>query len=94
MELSRLTVSLIGQYVVHLMQVAPAAKERLSWIISEINRRVGRAGALDEDFDLAGHRRDYAIERFSGGVTGRYCCRLRIVFPPSGGAHRVHESTL
>ncbi len=96
-ELLRLTRSLIGEYVVYLMQVVRSRLEgEVSRIISEITGGRYEQVLLDEDFNLLVRDvdNDYPIERFSGGEQDDIAVALRIALSRYlAELHGVHEST-
>ncbi len=96
-ELLRLTRSLIGEYVVYLMQVVRSRLEgEVSRIISEITAGRYEQVLLDEDFNLLVRDidNDYPIERFSGGEQDDIAVALRIALSRYlAELHGVHEST-
>ena len=96
-ELLRLTRSLIGDYVIYLMQVVRSRLEgEVSRIISEITGGRYEQVLLDEDFNLLVRDidNDYPIERFSGGEQDDIAVALRIALSRYlAELHGVHEST-
>ena len=96
-ELLRLTRSLIGEYVVYLMQVVRSRLEgEVSRIISEITGGRYEQVLLDDDFNLLVRDvdNDYPIERFSGGEQDDIAVALRIALSRYlAELHGVHEST-
>jgi exonuclease SbcC len=96
-ELLRLTRSLIGEYVVYLMQVVRSRLEgEVSRIISEITGGRYEQVLLDDDFNLLVRDvdNDYPIDRFSGGEQDDIAVALRIALSRYlAELHGVHEST-
>jgi len=96
--LLRLTRSLIGEYVLYLMQVVRSRIEgEVSRIISEITGGRYEQVLLDEDFNLLVRDidNDYPIDRFSGGEQDDIAVALRIALSRYlAELHQVHESTL
>jgi exonuclease SbcC len=96
-ELMKLTRSLIGEYVVYLMQVVRSRLEgEVSRIISEITGGRYEQVLLDEDFNLLVRDidNDYPIDRFSGGEQDDIAVALRIALSRYlAELHQVHEST-
>ncbi len=96
-DLLRLTRSLIGEYVIYLMQVVRSRLEgEVSRIISEITGGRYEQVLLDEDFNLLVRDvdNDYPIERFSGGEQDDIAVALRIALSRYlAELHGVHEST-
>jgi exonuclease SbcC len=96
--LLRLTRSLIGEYVVYLMQVVRGRIEgEVSRILNEITGGRYDQALLDEDFNLLIRDidNDYPIERFSGGEQDDIAVALRIALSRYlAELHQVHESTL
>jgi len=96
--LLRLTRSLIGEYVVYLMQVVRSRLEgEVSHILNEITGGRYDQVLLDEDFNLLVRDidNDYPIERFSGGEQDDIAIALRIALSRYlAELHQVHESTL
>jgi len=97
-ELLKLTRTVIGGYVIYLMQVVRSRLEgEVSRIISEITAGRYEQVLLDEDFNLLVRDidDDYAIERFSGGEQDDIAVALRIALSRYlAELHNVHESTL
>jgi exonuclease SbcC len=97
-DLLRLTRSLIGEYVLHLLQVVRSRIEgEVSRIISEITGGRYEQVLLDEDFKLLVRDidDDYPIDRFSGGEQDDIAVALRIALSRYlAELHQVHESTL
>ncbi|MDD1718813.1 MAG: SMC family ATPase [Methanoregulaceae archaeon] len=97
-ELLRLTRTIIGEYVLYLMQVVRSRIEgEVSRIIGEITGGRYEQVLLDEDFNLLVRDidNDYAIDRFSGGEQDDIAVALRIALSRYlAGLHQVHESTL
>ena len=97
-ELLRLTRTVIGEYVLYLMQVVRSRIEgEVSRIISEITGGRYEQVLLDEDFNLLVRDidNDYPIDRFSGGEQDDIAVALRIALSRYlAGLHQVHESTL
>ncbi|MCE5298711.1 MAG: SMC family ATPase [Methanoregulaceae archaeon] len=97
-ELLRLTRSLIGEYVLYLLQVVRSRIEgEVSRIISEITGGRYEQVLLDEDFNLLIRDidNDYPIDRFSGGEQDDIAVALRIALSRYlAELHQVHESTL
>jgi len=97
-EMLRLTRSIIGEYVLYLMQVVRSRIEgEVSRIISEITGGRYEQVLLDEDFNLLVRDidNDYPIDRFSGGEQDDIAVALRIALSRYlAGLHQVHESTL
>ncbi|MDD1680980.1 MAG: SMC family ATPase [Methanoregula sp.] len=97
-ELTKLTRTLIAEYVVYLMQVVRSRLEgEVSRIISEITGGRYEQVLLDEDFNLLVRDidDDYAIGRFSGGEQDDIAVALRIALSRYlAELHHVHESTL
>ena len=96
-ENTKLTRSLIADYVVYLMQVVRSRIEgEVSRIISEITGGRYEQVLLDEDFNLLVRDvdNDYAIDRFSGGEQDDIAVALRIALSRYlAELHQVHEST-
>jgi exonuclease SbcC len=96
-ELTKLTRSLIAEYVVYLMQVVRSRLEgEVSRIISEITGGRYEQVLLDEDFNLLVRDidNDYPIDRFSGGEQDDIAVALRIALSRYlAELHQVHEST-
>jgi exonuclease SbcC len=96
--LLRLTRSLIGEYVLYLMQVVRSRIEgEVSQIISEITGGRYEQVLLDEDFNLLVRDidDDFPIDRFSGGEQDDIAVALRIALSRYlAELHNVHESTL
>jgi exonuclease SbcC len=97
-ELLRLTRTVIGEYVLYLMQVVRSRIEgEVSRIIGEITGGRYEQVLLDEDFNLLVRDidDDYAIDRFSGGEQDDIAVALRIALSRYlAELHQVHESTL
>jgi exonuclease SbcC len=97
-NLLRLTRSLIGEYVLYLMQVVRSRIEgEVSRILSEITGGRYDQVLLDEDFNLLVRDldNDYPIERFSGGEQDDIAVALRIALSRYlAELYQVHESTL
>lgn len=97
-ELLRLTRSLIGEYVLYLMQVVRSRIEgEVSRILAEITGGRYEQVLLDEDFNLLVRDidNDYPISRFSGGEQDDIAVALRIALSRYlAELHQVHESTL
>ncbi len=97
-DLLKLTRSLIGEYVLYLMQVVRSRIEgEVSRIISEITGGRYEQVLLDEDFNLLIRDidNDYPIDRFSGGEQDDIAVALRIALSRYlAELHQVHESTL
>ena len=97
-RLLRLTRSLIGDYVLYLMQVVRSHIEgEVSRIIEEITGGRYEQVLLDEDFNLLIRDidDDYPINRFSGGEQDDIAVALRIALSRYlAELHQVHESTL
>jgi DNA repair protein SbcC/Rad50 len=97
-ELTKLTRSLIAEYVVYLMQVVRSRIEgEVSRIISEITGGRYEQVLLDEDFNLLVRDidNDYPIDRFSGGEQDDIAVALRIALSRYlAELHDVHESTV
>ncbi len=97
-DLLRLTRSMIGEYVLYLMQVVRNRIEgEVSRIICEITGGRYDQVLLDEDFNLLVRDidDDYPIERFSGGEQDDIAVALRIALSRYlAELHHVHESTL
>ena len=97
-ELLRLTRSIIGEYVLYLLQVVRSRIEgEVSRIISEITGGRYEQVLLDEDFNLLIRDidNDYPIDRFSGGEQDDIAVALRIALSRYlAELHQVHESTL
>ena len=95
---SRLTRSLIGEFVLYLLQVVRSRIEgEVSRIISEITGGRDQQVLLDEDFNLLVRDidNDYPIDRFSGGEQDDIAVALRIALSRYlAELHQVHESTL
>jgi len=95
--LLKLTRTLIGEYVVYLMQVVRSRLEgEVSRIISEITGGRYEQVLLDEDFNLLVRDvdDDYPIDRFSGGEQDDIAVALRIALSRYlAELHNVHEST-
>lgn len=96
-ENTKLTRSLIAEYVVYLMQVVRSRLEgEVSRIISEITGGRYEQVLLDEDFNLLVRDvdNDYPIDRFSGGEQDDIAVALRIALSRYlAELHQVHEST-
>jgi exonuclease SbcC len=96
-ELTKLTRTLIAEYVVYLMQVVRSRLEgEVSRIISEITGGRYEQVLLDEDFNLLVRDvdEDYPIDRFSGGEQDDIAVALRIALSRYlAELHQVHEST-
>jgi len=96
--LLRLTRSLIGEYVLYLLQVVRSRIEgEVSRIIGEITGGRYEQVLLDEDFNLLVRDidNDYPIDRFSGGEQDDIAVALRIALSRYlAELHQVHESTL
>jgi len=94
----RLTRSLIGEYVLYLMQVVRSRIEgEVSQIIGEITGGRYEQVLLDEDFNLLVRDidDDFPIDRFSGGEQDDIAVALRIALSRYlAELHHVHESTL
>ncbi|MBP1929475.1 exonuclease SbcC [Methanolinea mesophila] len=94
----RLTRSMIGEYVLYLMQVVRSHIEgEVSRIIDEITGGRYEQVLLDEDFNLLVRDidNDYPIDRFSGGEQDDIAVALRIALSRYlAELHQVHESTL
>ena len=97
LELTRLTRSLIAEYVVYLMQVVRSRLEgEVSRIISEITGGRYEQVLLDADFNLLVRDidNDYPVDRFSGGEQDDIAVALRIALSRYlAELHHVHEST-
>ena len=97
-DLLKLTRSLIGEYVLYLLQVVRSRIEgEVSRIISEITGGRYEQVLLDEDFNLLIRDidNDYPIDRFSGGEQDDIAVALRIALSRYlAELHQVHESTL
>jgi exonuclease SbcC len=97
-DLLRLTRTVIGDYVIYLMQVVRSRIEgEVSRIISEITSGRYEQVLLDEDFNLLVRDidNDYGIDRFSGGEQDDIAVALRIALSRYlAELHQVHESTL
>jgi len=97
-DLLRLTRTVIGDYVIYLMQVVRSRIEgEVSRIISEITGGRYEQVLLDEDFNLLVRDidNDYGIDRFSGGEQDDIAVALRIALSRYlAELHQVHESTL
>jgi DNA repair protein SbcC/Rad50 len=97
-DLLRLTRTVIGDYVIYLMQVVRSRIEgEVSRIISEITSGRYEQVLLDEDFNLLVRDvdNDYGINRFSGGEQDDIAVALRIALSRYlAELHQVHESTL
>jgi exonuclease SbcC len=97
-ELLKLTRSLIGEYVLYLMQVVRSRIEgEVSRIISDITGGRYEQVLLDEDFNLLIRDidNDYPIDRFSGGEQDDIAVALRIALSRYlAELHQVHDSTL
>ena len=97
-ELTKLTRSVISDYVIYLMQVVRSRIEgEVSRIVSEITGGRYEQVLLDEDFNLLIRDvdDDYAIDRFSGGEQDDIAVALRIALSRYlAELHNVHESTL
>jgi DNA repair protein SbcC/Rad50 len=97
-DLLRLTRTVIGEYVLYLMQVVRSRIEgEVSRIIGEITGGRYEQVLLDEDFNLLVRDidNDYAIDRFSGGEQDDIAVALRIALSRYlAELHQVHESTL
>ncbi len=97
-DLLKLTRSLIGEYVLYLMQVVRSRIEgEVSRIISEITGGRYEQVLLDEDFNLLIRDidNDYPIDRFSGGEQDDIAVALRVALSRYlAELHQVHESTL
>jgi exonuclease SbcC len=97
-DLLKLTRSLIGEYVVYLMQVVRSRIEgEVSRIIGEITGGRYEQVLFDEDFNLLVRDidADYPIDRFSGGEQDVIAVALRIALSRYlAELHQVHESTL
>ena len=97
-NLLRLTRTVIGDYVIYLMQVVRSRIEgEVSRIISEITSGRYEQVLLDEDFNLLVRDidNDYGIDRFSGGEQDDIAVALRIALSRYlAELHQVHESTL
>jgi DNA repair protein SbcC/Rad50 len=97
-ELTKLTRTLIAEYVVWLMQVVRSRLEsEVSRIISEITGGRYEQVLLDEDFNLLVRDvdNDYPIDRFSGGEQDDIAVALRIALSRYlAELHQVHESTV
>jgi DNA repair protein SbcC/Rad50 len=96
-ELTKLTRTLISEYVVYLMQVVRSRLEgEVSRIISEITGGRYEQVLLDEDFNLLVRDvdNDFPIDRFSGGEQDDIAVALRIALSRYlAELHQVHEST-
>jgi len=96
--LLRLTRTVIGEYVLYLMQVVRSRIEaEVSLVLAEITGGRYEQVLLDEDFNLLVRDidNDYPIERFSGGEQDDIAVALRIALSRYlAGLHQVHESTL
>jgi exonuclease SbcC len=96
-ELLKLTRTLIGEYVVYLLQVVRSRLEsEVSRIIGEITGGRYEQVLLDEDFNLLVRDvdDDYPIDRFSGGEQDDIAVALRIALSRYlAELHNVHEST-
>lgn len=96
--LLRLTRTVIGEYVLYLMQVVRSRIEaEVSLVLGEITGGRYEQVLLDEDFNLLVRDidNDYPIERFSGGEQDDIAVALRIALSRYlAGLHQVHESTL
>ena len=96
--LLRLTRSLIGEYVLYLLQVVRSRIEgEVSRIIGEITGGRYEQVLLDEDFNLLIRDidNDYPIDRFSGGEQDDIAVALRIALSRYlAELYQVHESTL
>lgn len=92
-----LTRSLIGEYVIYLMQVVRSRLEgEVSRIISEITGGRYDQVIIDEDFNLLVRDidNDYPVDRFSGGEQDDIAVALRIALSRYlAELHQVHEST-
>jgi len=97
-ELTKLTRSLIAEYVVYLMQVVRSRLEgEVSRIISEITGGRYEQVLLDGDFNLLVRDvdDDYPVDRFSGGEQDDIAVALRIALSRYlAELHSVHESTV
>jgi exonuclease SbcC len=97
-DLFRLTRTLIGEYVLYLLQVVRSRIEgEVSRIISEITGGRYEQVLLDEDFNLLVRDidNDYPVDRFSGGEQDDIAVALRIALSRYlAELHQVHESTL
>jgi exonuclease SbcC len=97
-ELLKLTRSLIGEYVLYLLQVVRSRIEgEVSRIISDITGGRYEQVLLDEDFNLLIRDidNDYPIDRFSGGEQDDIAVALRIALSRYlAELHQVQESTL
>ena len=97
-DLLKLTRSLIGEYVLYLLQVVRSRIEgEVSRIISDITGGRYEQVLLDEDFNLLIRDidNDYPIDRFSGGEQDDIAVALRIALSRYlAELHQVHESTL
>ncbi len=97
-DLLRLTRTVIGEYVLYLMQVVRSRIEgEVSRIIGEITGGRYEQVLLDGDFNLLVRDidNDYPIDRFSGGEQDDIAVALRIALSRYlAELHRVHESTL
>ena len=97
LELTKLTRTLIAEYVVYLMQVVRSRLEgEVSRIISEITGGRYEQVLLDEDFNLLVRDvdNDFPIDRFSGGEQDDIAVALRIALSRYlAELHQVHEST-
>jgi len=96
--LLKLTRSMIGEYVIYLMQVVRSRIEgEVSRIVGEITGGRYEQVLLDEDFNLLVRDidDDYPISRFSGGEQDDIAVALRIALSRYlAELHQVHESTL
>jgi len=96
--LLRLTRTMIGEYVLYLMQVVRSRIEaEVSVVLGEITGGRYEQVLLDEDFNLLVRDidNDYPIERFSGGEQDDIAVALRIALSRYlASLHQVHESTL
>jgi len=96
--LLRLTRSLIGEYVLYLMQVVRIRIEgEVSRVLAEITGGRYEQVLLDEDFNLLVRDidDDYPLERFSGGEQDDIAVALRIALSRYlAELHQVHESNL
>ena len=97
-DLLKLTRSLIGEYVLYLLQVVRSRIEgEVSRIISDITGGRYEQVLLDEDFNLLIRDidNDYPIDRFSGGEQDDIAVALRIALSRYlAELHQIHESTL
>ncbi len=96
--LLRMTRSLIGEYVIYLMQVVRSRIEgEVSRILNEITGGRYEQVLIDEDFNILIRDidNDYPVARFSGGEQDDIAVALRIALSRYlAELHQVHESTL